>query len=384
MKTSTLLLIAALIAVQSVSFAQTNTRSTAAVANPSVQGMALSPEVAAKMLRIELLKTGLFQVWDEFDMDEALRNDAKYQTGCYGVMCLSELGNELNVNYVFSGSIDKLADRIVINIKVVDVKNVSVQTSLTREFSREDEAIQRMFESMLCEMYQIPFDPEVLATLQFNNGAVVKESYTKINNTGPRMGAAYMMGGLYEFANRPESQGGLDIAPVMSLIGYQFEWQYVGTENFSALVECVVNFSGMEQGRFIPSVDILNGFRFGTAGWEFGFGPGFGITTTSQGFFDEQNTFGKGADYYFSEKDWESYSFAQYGEVVEVSEINPNYSFSENFDARGDAKLNTFWIFAAGRTFRAGSLNIPVNAFYTLMDDGGYAGVSFGFNVVKK
>ncbi|HNJ90627.1 MAG TPA: hypothetical protein PLT99_14195 [Chitinophagales bacterium] len=76
--------------------------------------------------------------------------------------------------------------------------------------------------------------------------------------------------------------------------------------------------------------------------------------------------------------------FVQYGAVADVSEINPNYSFSENFDARGDAKLNTFWIFAAGRTFRAGSLNIPVNAFYTLMDDGGYAGVSFGFNVVKK
>jgi len=384
MKKSVLSLFVGLLTYTGVCFAQNTTRSTAAVAEPSVQGMNVTPAVAAKMFRIELIKTDIYQVYDEFDMAEALKNDTKFTSDCYGVMCLSELGTTLKVDYVFSGSIDKLADRIVINIKVIDVKKQSIQKSLVREFDREDEGLQRMIESMLAEMFSLPFDQEVLSTIRHDENPVVKEAYTKINNTGPRMGVAYMMGGLNEFADRPESQGGLDIAPVMSLIGYQFEWQYVGTENFSALVECIVNVSGMEQGRFIPSLDIMNGFRFGTAGWEIGFGPGFGVTTTSQGFFDTYNTFGFGADHYFSESEWETYSYEQFGGVISPSEINPNYSFSKNFDARGDLELSTFWVFAAGRTFRAGSLNIPVNAFYTLMEDGGYAGISFGFNVVKE
>lgn len=364
--------------------AQSAPKPTAAIANPSIQDLSVTPEVAAKMLRIELRKTGVYQVYDEFDMQEVLKNDAQYNVGCYGVKCLSELGGALKVDYVISGSIDKLADRIVINIKVIDVKQQNVSASLLREFDREEEGIQRMIESMLCEMYNLPFDPDVKAALQFDQNPVVKETYTTINNTGPRMGAAYMLGELNEFATRPEAQGGLDIAPVVSMIGYQLEWQYVGTEKFSALVEGIFNISGMEQGRFMPSLLVMNGFRFGTAGWEFGFGPGFGFKTSSQGFFDTENAYGKGKDYYFSSSAWEQYCAETYGEIFDPETIAPYYSYKEHFDRDGETKLSTHWVFAAGRTFRAGSLNIPVNAFYSLMDGGGYVGMSFGFNVVKK
>jgi hypothetical protein len=41
------------------------------------------------------------------------------------------------------------------------------------------------------------------------------------------------------------------------------------------------------------------------------------------------------------------------------------------------------FIFAVGRTFRAGALNIPVNVFYSSKKGGGMAGVSVGFNVMK-
>tara|TARA_Y100000385_G_scaffold288456_1_gene355117 strand:+ start:6107 stop:6259 length:153 start_codon:yes stop_codon:yes gene_type:complete len=50
------------------------------------------------------------------------------------------------------------------------------------------------------------------------------------------------------------------------MIGYQIEGQYVGTENFSALVEGIFNISGLEQGKLIPTITIFNGFRFGKAG----------------------------------------------------------------------------------------------------------------------
>jgi len=52
-------------------------------------------------------------------------------------------------------------------------------------------------------------------------------------------------------------------------------------------------------------------------------------------------------------------------------------------DKRGAKALNTTFVFAAGRTFKAGSLNIPVNLFYSSQKGGGYVGLNVGFNVLK-
>ena len=379
-----LLLIAIVFSLTASLPAQTTARPTAAVADPNVQGFHIGASVAAKMMRFELYKVNLFQVYDEFDMAEVIQNDSIFGQDCYGVECLCAMGEKLKVDYIFSGSFDNLSDRIVITLKVVDVKEHRIYKSSIKEFVRQESDLQRMIEFMICDMYGIPFDAAVAEGLKFKNDPITANQHDRINNTGPRIGCSALTGSLNEFARRPESQGGLDIFPMTSMLGYQVEWQYVGTENFSALVECIFNITGMEQGRIIPSFDLLNGFRFGSSGWEIGLGPGFGLATTSKGFFDTENYLGKGKDFYFSESDWDAYSFEQYGEITPLSSVYPNYSFSTHFDTRGATQLNTFWIFAGGRTFRAGSLNIPVNIFYTNMHKGGYFGASVGFNVLKQ
>lgn len=175
------------------------------------------------------------------------------------------------------------------------------------------------------------------------------------------------------------------------MIGYQFEKQYVGTENFSALIEGIVNISGLEQGQLIPTFTLMNGFRFGNAGWEFAFGPGIGVKKVSQGFFDTDNLFGGG---YISKNEWNQYADRTYSDdpnyIVDnvyirpdVTDVYPKYSFGEHGDNRGDIKLNTTFVFALGRTFHAGALNIPVNAFYSSQRGGGLVGLSVGFNVQK-
>jgi hypothetical protein len=359
------------------------TKPTAAVATPSIQGLSITSDVAAKMIRFELGKAQVYQLYDEYDMNEIIIGEPVYTVDCYGVMCLSDLGKRLNVDYMICGSIDKLSDRIVINIKVIDVKKRTVAQSLQKEYEYLPNELQRMIEAIICAMFGLPFDPIILQNLEYAKEPIINEDYERINNTGPRMGCAYMFGGLQEFATRPESQGGLDIVPITSMLGYQVEFQYIGTENFSALIEWIVNVSGMDQGRFIPSVDVLNGFRIGSAGWEIGFGPGFSVATRSNGFFDTDNTFGKGVNAYFSQADWNEYSTIHYGEELPVTNFNPDYAFTKEYDARGQSTISTSWIFAVGKTCQIGSLNIPINGFYTIMDNGSYAGVSFGFNVVK-
>jgi hypothetical protein len=368
---------------------------TIAVSYPNVEGInGLTPNIVATYIRLELIKMNKYLVLDEFDMAEVLKGNEKYETDCYGLNCLGDLGNELKVDYIMSGNFVGLGDKYAISLKLIDVKNQKLSKSVIKEFEAYENQISKMVEILLKEMNGEVVDKLILDQIKYQDDVITSDNVGKINNSGPRVGGAYLAGTLNEFATRPTDQGGLDIQPVVSMIGYQIEGQYVGTENFSALVEGIINFSGLEQGVFIPSISILNGFRFGRAGWEFAFGPSFSLRKSSNGFFDKDGTFGDPGRYY-SEKDWSSYAYNNYksdstyytewGEFRAPSptEINNKYSFSKNFDKRGSIGINTTWVMAFGRTFRAGALNIPVNIFYSSARKGGMLGLSVGFNVMN-
>jgi len=356
--------------------AQTDQQLSIAIANPNVNGLTIKPESVAKMMRLETIKLNKYKVYDEFDMADVLKAKEEFRTQCYGQNCLIKLGTELNVNYVMCGSIDGLGNKIALTIKIVDVKNQSLFKSAVKEFDNQELEIQRMIEIVLFEMHGLTVDKVLSDRLAFKNEVITSNNIGKINNSGPRIGGAALVGTLNEFALRSTSQGGLNIAPFVSMIGYQFEGQYVGTENFSALVEGIVNVSGLEQGRFLPSFTLMNGFRFGKSGWEFAFGPRISVKHTSQGFFDTKNLYGDSKQY-FSQSDWAAY------QQLNNVQLDNSYHFEENLDMRGVTKLSTSFVIAFGRTFRAGSLNVPVNLFYTSQKGGGFAGVNVGFNVQK-
>jgi hypothetical protein len=374
MKKTILLLTTCLIGI--FSQAQTDQFPTIAVANPNVNGLTVKPESVAKMMRLEAIKLNKYKVYDEYDMADVLKAKEEYRSQCYGQNCLLKLGAELNVNYVMCGSVDGLGNKIALTIKIVDVKNQTLYKSSVKEFDNQETEIQRMIEILLYEMHGFTVDKVIADRLAFKNEVITSNNIGKINNSGPRIGGAALVGSLNEFATRSTSEGGLDIAPFVSMIGYQFEGQYVGTENFSALVEGIINVSGLEQGKFLPSFTLMNGFRFGKSGWEFAFGPRLSVKHTSQGFFDTDNLYSQNGKY-FSESDWVKY--AANNQVT----LNEAYTFEENLDMRGSSKLSTSFVVGFGRTFRAGSLNVPVNLFYTSQKGGGFAGINVGFNVQK-
>jgi len=351
------------------------------VSNPNVNSLTVKPESVAKMMRLELVKMNKYRVYDEFDMNEIIRTKDEYKVGCYGQTCLSKLGEELKVDYVMSGSIDGLGNKIVVTVKIIDVRSQSLFKSAVREFDNQESEIQRMIEIVLSELHGLTIDKVIADRLAFKNEVITSNNIGKINNSGPRIGFAAMTGDVAEFATRQEIYGGLGIQPFTSMIGYQIEGQYVGTENFSALVEGIFNISGLEQSNFIPSISLLNGFRFGKSNWEFAFGPRFGIKSTSKGFLDLDAEYGPEGAYY-TQSQW----IASGGKVnVNTGEtiMEPYQGFVEHFDKNGSKKLATSFLIAFGRTFQAGSLNIPVNLFYSSQKGGGFVGVNMGFNVQK-
>lgn len=377
--------------------AQKEIKRTIVVAKPFVKDLYGFDDVkVAKLIQLELIKIDKYSVYDEFDMAEVLKEDSSNLVECYGIHCLAEMGNKLNADFVISGRFDGLPGKIAISLKIIDAKAGILHKSIVREFDNQDGEVQRMIEVLVKELHEIEPQKELVERLNFKNEVITSNNVGKINNSGPRVGYAYMVGELNEFATRPLNQGGLDIFPGASMIGYQLEGQYVGTENFSALFEGIFNITGLEQGVFIPSLSLLNGFRFGKAGWEIAFGPSIGIKRMSNGFYDKDNLLEKGPNAYYSESDWLNYLETNDYDTLYVDEYgyyqppsaeeffgNQDYAYSKNLDKRGNFSLTASWVFALGRTFKAGALNIPVNVFYSSTRGGGMAGVSVGFNVVK-
>lgn len=361
-------------------FAQGN--SSIAVANPNVEGLYATPDMCAKMIRLELSKLNKFSVYDKFDMQDVYDTNESYKT-CLSKKCLVEFGQKLGTNYMITGSFDLLGNKIVITLKMIDVVNNTVYKSGLKEFTNQEKELQRMIEVLLTEMLDIPVNKELNDRLKFDNDIITKANVGKVSNSGPRVGVGVLTGSLYEYATR-DGKSGLDIFPAVSMIGYQLEAQYVGTDNFSALAEFILNVNGLEQGKFLPTLSILNGFRFGDAGWEFAFGPGFTLTKTSMGRFvdGDYQTQAEYQDYWEGEWDSNSGSFSQHMN-------NPDYldimsTMEETLDDRADVKGAFMFVMAFGRTFRAGALNIPVNIFYSSRGKGGIAGLNVGFNVTKK
>jgi hypothetical protein len=364
--------------------AQGNNNPTIVVAIPSMQSMTITPKTAAKMLNLELTKLNTHNVYDEFDVAEVVNTNPAFQKDCYGLNCLTNLGKALKVDYVLSGGIDRFGKKIIVSLKIIDIKQGAIFKTSFKEFGNQEEELQRMIELTLREMLGLENQKEIEEQLSFKNDAITSNNLSRINNSGPRIGYALLTGSLSEFAGRSEEEGGLDAIPSLSMIGYQIEKQYIGTENFSALIETIVNINGLEQGMFIPSVSVMNGFRFGKSGFEIAFGPSFGLQQTSKGFFDTENHYGKGANYYWSEEDYTNYANAQIDPANPTIIPDALYRYQTHLDKRGTTSLSTRWVMGIGRTFKSGALNIPMNIFYSSTKKGGMVGLSMGFNVVKK
>ena len=174
------------------------------------------------------------------------------------------------------------------------------------------------------------------------------------------MGIAYITGDKGDRLEASKEEGGYDVYPVLTQFGYQHEVQYLNEGNFQAVFEIVGLISGIDQGLFIPSVTFMNGFRNNKYGIEFAFGPTFGIVTKTEGYYKD----GK----WNRKKDWDGI-----GDIKVV----------ERIDRRGDPVLSSGFVWAIGKTFKSGHLNIPVNAYVAPGKEGWYVGLSFGFNSRK-
>jgi hypothetical protein len=184
-----------------------------------------------------------------------------------------------------------------------------------------------------------------------------------LNLSGPRMGFTAFTGDLSSIYKAPMLEGGFNATPLMFQFGYQFEVKYLNEGDFQALFEIIPIVTGLDQGKFIPSVSILNGIRSNKTGWEFAFGPVFYILKESEGYYDENNSWKLVNEYD--------------GEQPNTAEI------ISRLDSRGKLVFDSGFVFGIGKTFKSGRMNIPINAFVVPGKSGSRFGLSLGFNASR-
>ncbi len=374
---------------------------TAAVVSVYTQGVKISPEMAESLLRIELTKSEKFNVFDKLDMLEILTEQQIDVSNCFGKNCLLNIGKIAEVDKMITGSIENLGKKIVMTVKILDVKSGKYDKIAVEEFINLDTELQIMMQITMNKALGIENDPEMLNNfVYYNLPPEAPITYTK--NNGPRMGVALVTGDMSTILTSDLADGGWDLPfPVLTQLGYQLEGAYLSAGNFQALIEGMVLLTGVEQGMFNPSFTFINGFRNSKNGWEFGFGPTFRFSKRAWGYFDgnqnwnaiknQQGRYYENDPGFLDTQNNGAFETATtpggstFTQEVGVFDANGNpFNIERRMDSRGPVAFSPAFVFAIGKTFKSGYLNIPVNLFLSSSKSGQFVGLSMGFNIAKK
>ena len=347
-------------------FADNTTKAKVVVLNFDSKIPNYEPSAMGNLVRIELEKLDTFDVMDRYDVTYLVEKNELKINNCYGKICLVELGKSLGVDKMLTGSVEIFGPAIVYTMRLIDVKTEKIELTQVTEFLNQQNEIQTMTAVMLRQLFDRQVDPNVISQLTKPDSydARARTPVTeKINLGGPRMGGTFFTGESARVLGSPKSEGGYKAFPLMFQFGYQFEKQYLSAGQFQALFEFIPMVTGLDQGLFIPSFTIMNGLRANRRGWEFAFGPTFNVVAKDFGYYNNNK--------WVTKSEWQA--------------ANPNFtgnppSFVERMDSRGNYKLGSNFVFGFGKTFRSGSLSIPVNFFAIPGRSGWRFGLSFGYN----
>lgn len=295
-------------------------------------------------LSLEMINMSGYEVMDNYDIEYISERDGKDFTGCFSRICLKEYGEQLDVDFILTGSMNLLGEKVSTTVRLFDVSEGKFIMSTNRNYVDVPKNDLLMAELALKDMLGVEVDPELVRRV------TVANDYDNILNNpfdrtlvaeGPRMGFGFVTGNNARILAKPLSEGGFNQQiPLSSQFGYQFEKAYITTGNWQALAEIVPMISGLESNRFIPNLTILNGLRSNNSGWEFAFGPTIDVSRTMNG----------------------------------------------QLDSRGEISFSTALVFSVGKTVKSGEMNFPINAFLIPPKDGSSYrfGLSMGWNAAKK
>lgn len=369
---NSMLLFTFMVTGATVSKAQEGDKPSIAVVDFDSRAHAMNQQQVLQFISNELIRIGQYEVMDKYDLEYFAKKDTIKLAGCFAKACLQEVGKKLKVKKLITGSISELGSSLAVTFRVLDVERGIFEKMSTREFLLIQGNEFPMLRVVLNEMFGLPNDQDLVNKLTKKSeldNAINNPYELRLQNDGPRMGMVFLTGYGANVLTNPETKGGYagGYGKVASLFqfGYQFEKQYLNEGNFQALFEFVPMITGLDQGRFIPSINFLNGIRNNMNGWEFAFGPNFSLGKYANGYDNGMGEF---------------IVTPTSAQTIEQEAKNAGKTIIELPDSRGTTTISTGFLFAIGKTFRSGKLNLPVNLFFIPSTTGMRYGISVGWN----
>jgi hypothetical protein len=357
----TCLLIAFLFSVTALSAQKT--KPTVTILNVDSKGLTLDAQQLGNILRTEVEKLDTFDVTDKYDVNYLIEKNKLNVNNCYGKMCLLEVAKVIQTDYMITGSAELLGENLVITLRLINIKQQSIERTTIEEFNNLPNELQQMVKITVRKMFNLDNNQDLMVKLTKKfayESAINNPAKSRINLEGPRFGYTYLVGKENEVLKRSKKDGGYNANPAMFQFGYQFEKQYLNEGNYQALFEFIPMITGVDQQLIIPSLTFLNGFRNNKNGWEIAFGPTVSIANKMEG--AEYN--GK----FYNKKDLDKLGIK-------------DYTLEKRVDSRGEIELIGAIVVACGKTIKSGKLNIPINAWATIPNTDGFrVGISFGYN----
>jgi hypothetical protein len=116
-----------------------------------------------------------------------------------------------------------------------------------------------------------------LATAQVGPPINEAPAVEPLKLSGPRFGLTYLPA---ELRQRVADEFELEISPVITQFGWQWETRFFSNEGMTGVSEWVLLVGGLEQNHFIPSLSWILGVR-SQGGTEFGVGPNLSVSGTA-------------------------------------------------------------------------------------------------------
>ncbi|MBI2270369.1 MAG: hypothetical protein HYU69_08435 [Bacteroidetes bacterium] len=343
-------------------------RTKVTVLNIDSKGVGIDPSQMGNLVRIELDKLDTFEVMDRYDVSYVIEKNALKTDNCYGKLCMVEMGKVIKSDKMFTGSVELIGQSILITMRLIDVQKETIEKTQVVEFLNISQEIPAMINITIRKMFGMTNDNNLVAKLtkRFDYESLTNnptEEQLRLNGT--RMGFTFLTAQTAKYIMSSKDKGGFGMQyPAMFQFGYQFEKQYLNAGRMQALFEFIPMISGLDHGLIIPSITLMNGIRDNRYGWEFAFGPTVNVIKKAKGYYDNNE--------WKLESEWKG------------DPASPLPAMIERIDSRGELTLNWGFVFAAGRTFKSGKLNIPVNVHVVPSSDGIRFGASFGFNAKTK
>jgi hypothetical protein len=372
MKTFTkAMLVSAISTFLLISNTYSQTKERISIVSVETNGLLKKQNEITSIVNFEFQKLQFYEIVEKRDLSDYVKSENINPDSCFSLQCLINIGELVGLDKIVSGSIQRMGEKIMLSLRIIDVKSKKVIKYQANEYLNVETEIQQMVELSVRKMHDLTTDQLAENYLIDKEKSINQTLVKNLKLSGPRMGASYITGEFGKRLSTIEDDGGYNIFPLITQFGYQYEIQYLGAGNFQALFEFIGMLSGMEHQMFIPGITVLNGFRNSKTGIEFAFGPTFGLRKTADGYYDENNQWHLMSDFVISEE--------------YKSPKDKGYKIiRNNLDKRGHETLSTGWVWAIGKTFRSGHLNIPINAYVVPRKEGWYVGLSMGFNIRKK